>query len=421
MTMSATSIPATDKAILRQLVATYAEIAALPVQREKADLWRRLNRLEKVRPLVYINEIPWHEMNVDDELTLRCTDDYCRGIEHMLRTTIYQWRHMPGDMVIDPVMYVDYVCSPQSVYADYGIEESAVHPDMEGGSMSFTPIIRTEADIERLRTPKVTMDWDATERNYQRMCEICDGLMPVEKRGLVHQWMTPWDQMIHWYGIEQLYMDMVDRPEFVHKLLQRFMAAVHEVLDTQEAMGLLAVSNNNCRVGSGGLGITDELPQPDHVPGTPARPIDQWGTSTGQIFSEVSPDMHDEFCLQYEQPYMERFGLSCYGCCEPLHNKMHLLRRVKNLRRVSMSWWIDIDKAAEEMKADYVFSYKPTPAIFAVERWDEDNARAILRNVLEKTRDCRVELILKDISTVRDPRWLWEWESIAIEMAEEYA
>ena len=48
-----------------------AQIAALPVHREKAELWRRLNDLESVRPMVWINEIPWHEMNVNDELTLR--------------------------------------------------------------------------------------------------------------------------------------------------------------------------------------------------------------------------------------------------------------------------------------------------------------------------------------------------------------
>ena len=48
-----------------------AEIAALPVHQEKARLWQKLNDLESERPMVWINEIPWHEMNVDGELTLR--------------------------------------------------------------------------------------------------------------------------------------------------------------------------------------------------------------------------------------------------------------------------------------------------------------------------------------------------------------
>ncbi|OPZ86582.1 MAG: hypothetical protein BWY76_00887 [bacterium ADurb.Bin429] len=415
------SIPDTDLVILRDLASRYAEIAALPAQAEKAALWRKLNRLEPVRPLVWINEIPWHEMNVDDELTARCTDGYARQIEGDLRRTLYQWRHMPGDMVLDPVLYVSYVCGPSSTYADYGIEEQVVRH--EGGhDVAFVPIINTLADVEKLTTPTVWVDWEETERRFQIMQQVCDGIIRVEKRGIVHQWGSPWDQMIHWYGIEKLYIDMVDQPELVHALLTRFMAAVHSVLDQQEAMGLLSVSNGNHRVGSGGLGITNELPQPDYMPGSPARLIDQWGTSTGQIFSEVSPAMHDEFCLQYEQPYMERFGLSCYGCCEPLHNKMGILRKVKNLRRVSMSYWIDLDKAVEAVGTDYVFSYKPTPAVYAWDAWDPEPARANLRTALEKARGCRVELIMKDISTVRgEPQRLWAWEKIAMEEAERAA
>jgi len=94
-----------DKAILRDLIAQYAEIARLPIHKEKAELWRRLNRLESVRPMVWINEIPWHEMNVNDELTVQCEDEFCRGIESSLRMTLYQWRHLPADMVLDPVLY----------------------------------------------------------------------------------------------------------------------------------------------------------------------------------------------------------------------------------------------------------------------------------------------------------------------------
>jgi hypothetical protein len=413
-----TALLHTDKVILRALVAEYAEVAALPIHQEKAALWRKLNRLEPVRPLVWINELPWWELNVDDELTLRCTDEYARQVESSLRQMLYQWRHFPCDMVFDPVLYVSYVCGPTSVYADYGIQEQVVRHD-GGHDVGFLPIINSLDDVAQLRTPKVFVDWEETERRFQMMQEVCEGILPVEKRGIVHQWMSPWDQMIHWYGIEKLYMDMVDQPELVHALLTRFMAAVDEVLDTQIALGLLSTSNGNHRVGSGGLGITDELPQSDHVPGTPARPIDQWGTSTGQIFSEVSPDMHEEFCLQYERPYMERFGLSCYGCCEPLHNKMEILRTVKNLRRISMSYWINIDKAVAEVQDDYVFSYKPTPAVFAYDTWDPEPARANLRDVLAKTKECRVELIMKDVSTVRhDPRRLWEWGKLAMEMAE---
>ena len=171
-------------------------------------------------------------------------------------------------------------------------------------------------------------------------------------------------------------------------------------------------------MGSGGLGITRELPRPDYD-GVHARPIDQWGTSTGQIFSDVSPAMHDEFCLQHELRWLERFGLNAYGCCEPLHHKGEMLKKIPRLRRVSMSRWIDVEKGVETIGDRAIFSYKPNPAVFAETRWDPEPARLELQKVLERTQDCHVELIMKDITTCRqDPHRLWDWCRLAVEMAE---
>ena len=38
-----------DKVILRKLAEELAAIADLPIQRQKADMWRRLNRLDPVK------------------------------------------------------------------------------------------------------------------------------------------------------------------------------------------------------------------------------------------------------------------------------------------------------------------------------------------------------------------------------------
>ena len=87
-----------------------------------------------------------------------------------------------------------------------------------------------------------------------------------------------------------------------------------------------------------------------------------------------------------------------------------------------MSTWINVEKAASELQSNYVFSYKPNPAILAWDEWNPDAARAELRGVLDKTRACRVELIMKDVSTCRkDPSRVSEWCALAVEVAEEYA
>ncbi len=406
-----------DIGILRELGRQKAEIGSLPVQKEKFELWRRLNRLEKVRPLVWINEIPWHELKVSPELDLKCEDGFMRGIEDRLRMELYQWNHFACDMVVEPVFYSGIVGGPGSSYADYGIAEK-LHREENGSDVGYIPVINSIADADKIKTPKVSFDSEQTEKNFVQACEIFDGVMPVKKRGIVHQWHAIWDQIIHWYGIEQLYMDMYDRPELVHRILGNFMKALHEVLDRQIELGMLDVGNGNWRVGSGGMGITDELPS-ENPDGHRVTPVEQWGCSTSQIFSEVSPEMHEEFALQYERPLMERFGLSYYGCCEPLHKKMGILKSVKNLRKVSMSTWIDIDEASEALGADYVFSFKPTPTHLATGSFDEALVRNYLKNFLSKTERNRREIILKDISTTaNDPLRIDRWAKIAMELAE---
>ena len=408
------SVSTKDKDILRELAGRIAEVAALPVHQEKRDMWTRLNRLERVRPMVFINEIPWHE--IPEASRLQCEDEFCRGWESRFRMQLYCWDHMRCDMVVDPVVYSPYVIQDTG----YELSEDSTRSGFEHGSRSFQPVIKDEADIEKIQMPRITPDWEATERDWQRAVALFGDLLPVEKRGVVHMWCAPWDILITWWGITELYMDMMDRPQFVHKGISRMMDALVSRLDQLEQMGLLSVSDGNHRVGSGGLGITDELPPPNHDPAH-VRPEDQWGTSTGQIFSEVSPDMHDEFCLQYEKRWLERFGLNCYGCCEPLHNKMPLMRTIPNLRRVSMSPWIDIDKAADEVKTDYVFSLKLNPAVVAPDRWDPDVARRQVREALEKTRGCVVEVVMKDVSTCRDePQRLCEWTQIVMEEVEAF-
>ena len=59
--------------------------------------------------------------------------------------------------------------------------------------------------------------------------------------------------------------------------------------------------------------------------------------------------MHEEFALHYEKKWLERFGLVTYGCCEQLHEKVDILSKIPNLRKISMSCWIDVDRAVEKM------------------------------------------------------------------------
>lgn len=406
-----------DKDILRKLAAQKAEIAALPEQKQNIDSWKKINSLKEAVPQVWINEIPWHEMNVDDELTLKCEDDFCRDIEVSLRRELYQWKHMPGNMVVEDVFL------SMAVVRDSGFGMMA-NEDMLGGegivSHDYKPQITCEADVEKIKDPVVEVDTEKTEEKFHALSEIFDGILKVRKFGRGHQWFAPWDLLITYYGVEEAMMDLVIKPELVHMAMDRVTNAHLSRLEQQEKLGLLELTNGNFRIGSGGLGYCDELP-PEDFDSQHVRPADQWGCATAQIFSEVSPDMHMEFALKYESKWLNKFGMTYYGCCEPLHNKIDILKTVPNLRKISMSPWADAEKMKDRTEGKYVLSFKPNPAILARDDWNPAQAKKEIRETLDKVRGCPVEIIMKDISTVRNrPERLWEWSQIAVSTAEEF-
>ena len=410
---------ARDRDILRRLAERQAQIAALPIHAETIAQWKRLNRLEPGRPMVWVNEICWPEMG--DELRLETSDPFCQAMEKELRRTLYQWDHLPGDMVVEPCFYCPMVIPPTGIGPR--VSQTTIDQGASGSiqSHAYESIIRDESDLELIRPPVVTVDREAGEIKRDRMERLIGDILPIRLRGRNVWWFSPWDQLVQWWNPQQALMDLVLRPELVHLAMDRLVSARLAELDQYERLGLMALNNGNVRVGSGGLGYTDLLPQAGSRPGAyTAR--DLWGTATAQIFSEVSPEMHWEFALKYEMRWLERFGLNCYGCCEPLHRKMHILERIPNLRRVSMSPKVDIAQGSEALGRKYIYSHKPNPAVLAGSVWNPDAARAELRRALELTRGCVVEIILKDISTVRnEPLRLWEWTRMASAVAAEFA
>ncbi len=119
-------------------------------------------------------------------------------------------------------------------------------------------------------------------------------------------------------------------------------------LDYLEANNLLSLNNDGTYVGSGGYGYTDELPPPDF--NGKVRCQDMWGFTESQESVGVSPKMYEEFIFPYEKPIMDRFGLTCYGCCEPLHSRWNVVKHHHNLRRVSCSAWANLEKMAANLE-----------------------------------------------------------------------
>ena len=315
------------------------------------------------------------------------------------------------------------VCGLSILGLDLGIAPEVERTGRPSGAHAYKSVIAEEKDLGKIRVEgEVRVDREATHRNYERLCEVYDGILRVEVRGPSFFWFAPMDNFATWRGIQQMFTDLLDRPEWVHEALDRIVRGHLNRLEQLEALGVLSPGHQNTMLGSGGYAWTDELPQPD-FDGRHVRLKDLWARAATQLFTDgVSPEMHDEFAVRYEKRLLERFGLSCYGCCEPLDRKMHVVRQIGNLRRVSMSPWVDLERASAAVGRDYVYTHKPNPAIVSMEQWHPELAEAQLRDAFAKTRGNVVEVNLQDLHTVRgEPHRLEEWSRIARRLAEEYA
>jgi hypothetical protein len=415
-TTSVPNLPDHDVWVLRELAREYTELLAAPAQAEKIALWKTTNRLEPVRPMILLSNDAW-DQTLEDSIFV-CADDWAREQERWLRRHLWVGRHLQDDFVFDDTVYVPVVVRRGS----WGVQANWVRPDHTFGAAHFEPVICREADAEQLHIPEITVDWEETGRNVERAAAVYEGILPVQPRGTSFFWFAIFDEFIQWRGLGPAFLDMVDRPAWLHGILNLMTEGALAELEALEAAGALALNNGangTPGVGPNGLGFTDCLPQPD-FDGTHVRPRDLWGHATTQIFADVSPAMHEEFALQYEGRFLERFGLASYGCCEPLHRKVDLIfKYIPHLRKLSMSPWVDVAQGAEALGRRAVFCYKPNPALLSGENWDKEHVRAGLREVLDKTRGCVVEIIMKDLHNCHhQPQRMTDWVDIAMQLAQ---
>ncbi|MEW6749620.1 MAG: hypothetical protein AB1505_01410 [Candidatus Latescibacterota bacterium] len=406
------SVNRRDREVLRSLASQVAQIAALPVQQETRALWKALNRLQPVRPMVMIDQVCWHEMDVDGELALQTADPFCRGLEARLRQTLYQWKHMRVDMVVEPVFDIPRVIHNTGFGISTSEQVSVLDPRNSVVGHRYLDQLATEADVARIQIPQVSLDAEATERVEAMAHEVLDGILAVRMQG-VFPAFAAWDAIVQWHGVESLLLDMVERPAFMHGIMARLTEAYLGMLDQLEAQGLLGYGQGTIHCSGA---HTDELPAPGFQAAHP-RPRDLWTCGMAQIFSTVSPAMHQEFELDYANRWYARFGLVYYGCCEPLDDKIGIIRRTPHVRKISMSPWVNVAKGAERIGRDYVFSRKPSPALLAPDSWCPQAVEQDLRATAQccARQGTPLEFILKDISTVRyQPQRLWEWAQVAM-------
>lgn len=401
-----------EREMLRSLACRVRELAELEEQKEKRELWYRHNALEETRPVIFCDpENGWNE--IIPPTSLMCEGKLARHWEMYLRKEIFWGESMGDDKVIEPYFDVPYVYEETG----WGLEEWIIKVE-EWGSYRWDPPLKDYRDMDKLRFPEIRIDEEASEKLFTLAQEVFGDILFVRRKTI--WWWTlgmTWT-LVNLRGLEQVMLDMYDHPQELHKLMAFLRDGHLAKLDFLEKHNLLSLNNDGTYVGSGGFGYTHELPRKD-FDGVHVRTIDMWGFAESQETCYVSPEMFEEFIFPYQYAILERFGLNCYGCCEPLHPRWHVVQRFPRLRRVSVSPWADLKKMAEYLGDKYIYSLKPSPTDLATPQIDEEYIRKKLRKALEITKGCRVEVIMKDNHTIGgNPNNVVTWCRIAKEEAE---
>ena len=408
-----------ERAVVRDLAKQVAEIARMEKQEKRRDLWRKHNSLVKTRPPILVGAwASWQEVYPDSQL--KCRDPLLRMVEVRLRQLIAQ-DQLNDDCIIEPwfTLQASYG-GPLTGNLRWGPQIKTTPRGAPGGTWQYDPPIRKEEDLALLLKPHHVVNEEATAQNVARVRDAIGDLLEVDvDRATFYRSFLgdlSYDSTML-RGLEQLMVDMMERPEWLHRLMGFLRDGVLTCHEECEAAG-------DWRLTSGGnQAMCYSLELPDPKPNSASVKRSRlWCFAAAQEYAWVGPRMHEEFLLRYQVPIMRNFGLVAYGCCEDLTKKLDMLKQVPRMRRIAITPQADVRASAENLKRDYVLSWRPNPSLMICNGFNPSLVRSILTDGLEAAQGCNIEIFLKDVQTIGHRfEDLKEWTRIAMGIAEKYA
>jgi hypothetical protein len=278
--------------------------------------------------------------------------------------------------------------------------------DANGRSLGYAqarhPVSDLDRDLPALPRSSFRVDRDATRARARLAEDLIGDILPVTVQNQSLRWVLgPSRYAIMLMGDEAVMMAMADHPDGIRRMYDRIRDELLAYLDWQEAEGLLTLNNGNDYVGSGSYGFTRDLPRPGS--GSPVRMSDLWGNVNSQETICVSPSMFEEMVYPAYAAVAARFGLTYYGCCEPVHDLWEsCISRLPNLRKVSISAWCNEQAMGDYLRGgSIIYSRKPSPNFIGIGGFDESAFREHILKTLSAARGCPLEFIFRDIYTLK--------------------
>lgn len=168
-----------DRQILRELAAKYAELANSDKNHRNITLHRAVNDKKMIRPVVLMEELPWHEMNETGELTLCCEDARARAMEDFFKKALFRDKYFPCDSIHRPY----YAVRKHIHTTGIGLDRKENEHEEAALSHTYVDQIPDEEAIEKLHFETIIYDAESSMRDLTYAAEMFGDILPVKLVG----------------------------------------------------------------------------------------------------------------------------------------------------------------------------------------------------------------------------------------------
>jgi len=397
---------AKDRIILRDLAKRVREVAEGERMAELRKKWIRHNDFETSEPMVLF-ETGGMVCEAAPDALLECESDDARAAERVLRLRLFQAESIRDDTVIDADFRVNWDVKQDGWRKRAHNRHGDVGDEHQAGYVPI-PVLTDPKQIVDMPYTTYSVDREGTARTLAFWENVFGDLLSVRLRGTY--WWTlglTWD-FLRLTGLEAFLTMPYDDPKSFSDIMKFLENDALGFVKFLEAEDLFTLNNANDYVGSGTLGYTSLLPGEDFAGHVKAKHL--WCLVESQESVVMSPKMFAEFIFPHQNRVAQAFGLSYYGCCEPIDQRFDTISKIENLHTVSVSAWCNMRRMAAQIDRPLVWAAKPNPALVS-SLFEEEALRGHCKEALECFGGEPMELVMKDVHTVngdlsRCGRWV---------------
>jgi len=342
---------------IKDLIERYLEIVNSPENQKNRrywqevynwnrDKWRGIPEVKKGIPFtIALNNSLWSQiLNVD----LR---DYYNDpetfLETQLRMFIYHFNHFKDNTYFTNELFIWFGVITELTFFGARIKYySDREPWLEGNT------IKEYEDLDNLEIPDFYNSglMPRIHKYYEVLQEYADNASG-ELNVMFPEWVRgPFCVAAHLRGLENILMDIILNPEFVHRLI-RFIVDAHKIWN-EDRDKFLGIKKNTLKL------YDDEVDAPT-----------------------ISPAMYKEFIFPYEKELSDYFGeVTYWHSCGKTDDFMEHIKQLNNLKMFHCGPWTSYRKAAEVFEHNTTLDICLDPQKDVIEA-DKDQMADKLRDI----------------------------------------